>query len=133
MEFSSLPEEEKWFPHQGISLEEARLLRYLVRNIEFFNKSKVVQMSLVFNGEYIYGNGCASCENDSITFESFVYRRSNGYRIITEASEVLSKKRTFSLDDVTFLKNSLKIRSKIEKEDLVIKKIPYPEENLIRK
>lgn len=46
MEFDNIIEEEKYFPYMDISLDEAREIRYLIRNTEALKNGEVVWMSL---------------------------------------------------------------------------------------
>ena len=57
MEFDNIIEEEKYFPYMDISLDEAREIRYLVRNSEALKNGEVVWMSLKREPNYIYANG----------------------------------------------------------------------------
>ena len=46
MKFDNIYEEEKYFPYMDISLDEAREIRYLIKNTEALKNGKVVCMSL---------------------------------------------------------------------------------------
>ena len=57
MKFDNICEEEKYFPYMDISLDEAREIRYLIRNTEALKNGEVVCMSLKREPNYIYANG----------------------------------------------------------------------------
>ena len=53
MKFDNIYEEEKYFPYMDISLDEAREIRYLMRNTEALKNGEVVCMSLKRELNYI--------------------------------------------------------------------------------
>ena len=53
MKFDNIYEEEKYFPYMDISLDEAREIRYLIKNTEALKNGKVVCMSLKKEPNYI--------------------------------------------------------------------------------
>ena len=55
--FTSLAEEEKYFPYINMSLEEARFLRYLASNCWSFKDGKLLEMYLKnFESNKIFSN-----------------------------------------------------------------------------
>lgn len=132
MEFSSIYEEEKKFPCQNISYEEGRIIRYLIMEMEIFKNGQVVTMSLSKMQKYIYGNGLFwDKDGCNQAFEAYIKKRKNGYEIIVDSQEVISKKRKESLEKFIFDKDDIKVISKIVGEER-IKTIPYWEESFKR-
>lgn len=132
MEFSSIYEEENKFPCENISYEEGRIIRYLLSNTEIFKNGEIVTMSISKPEEYIQGNGLF-WDKDSCNqaFDAFIYKKNDGYEIVVDSEEIISKKRRESLEKFLFDKDNIKVISQI-KGDEVIKTIPYWEENLKR-
>ena len=77
MEFDNIIEEEKYFPYMDISLDEAREIRYLIRNTEALKNGEVVWMSLKREPNYIYANGLFYGYDCNKSFEGFIYEKSS--------------------------------------------------------
>ena len=133
MKFDNIYEEEKYFPYKDISLDEAREIRYLVRNIETLKNGEVVCMSLKREPNYIYANGLFYSADCNKSFEGFIYKRAHGYKIFTIVTEVLSHKDYYGIDEFIYQIKNIKVNSFVEKMDPVSKKISYHEEDFIRK
>lgn len=125
MEFNSEIEEEQYFPYLNMSLEEARLIRYLIINMEVFKNHEIVAMGLKNINDEIRVNGMAYKDGDNLTFNGIAKPRKTGYIVSLIIEEVLSHKDYYSIESFRFNKNSIKVRSKIERCDEVIKEIPY--------
>ena len=133
MEFDNIIEEEKYFPYMDISLDEAREIRYLIRNTEALKNGEVVCMSLKNEPNYIYANGLFYSAGCNKSFDGFIYKRAHGYKIFTIVTEVLSHKDYYGIDEFIYQIKNIKVNSFVEKMDPVSKKISYPEEDFIRK
>ena len=133
MKFDNIYEEEKYFPYMDISLDEAREIRYLIKNTEALKNGKVVCMSLKKEPNYIYANGVFYGSDCNKSFESFIYKRAHGYKVYTIVTEVLSHKDYYGIDEFIYQIKNIKVNSFVEKMDPVSKKISYPEEEFIRK
>lgn len=133
MKFGNIYEEEKYFPYMDISLDEAREIRYLIRNTEALKNGEVVCMSLKSEPNYIYANGLFYSAGCNKSFDGFIYKRAHGYKIFTIVTEVLSHKDYYGIDEFIYQIKNIKVNSFVEKMDPVSKKISYPEEDFIRK
>lgn len=133
MKFGNIYEEEKYFPYMDISLDEAREIRYLIRNTEALKNGEVVCMSLKREPNYIYANGLFYSAGCNKSFDGFIYKRAHGYKIFTIVTEVLSHKDYYGIDEFIYQIKNIKVNSFVEKMDPVSKKISYPEEDFIRK
>ena len=133
MKFDNIYEEEKYFPYMDISLDEAREIRYLIKNTEALKNGKVVCMSLKKEPNYIYANGVFYGSDCNKLFESFIYKRAHGYKVYTIVTEILSHKDYYGIDEFIYQIKNIKVNSFVEKMDPVSKKISYPEEDFIRK
>jgi hypothetical protein len=133
MKFDNIYEEEKYFPYMDISLDEAREIRYLIKNTEALKNGKVVCMSLKKEPNYIYANGVFYGSDCNKLFESFIYKRAHGYKVYTIVTEILSHKDYYGIDEFIYQIKNIKVNSFVEKMDPVSKKISYPEEEFIRK
>ncbi len=136
MNIDNIYEEEQYFPYIDITLEESRIIRYLISNIIPFKNGKIVQMSLKKLDEYIYANGLfnsdiSSKENKS--FESYIYQNTNGYMIYTIICDILSQKDYYSKDIFNFKKDDIQVINKLEKNESSSYKLNYPKEKLLRK
>lgn len=132
MEFSSIYEEENKFPCENISYEEGRIVRYLLMETEIFKNGEIVTMSLSKPKKYIYGNGLFwDKDGCNQAFEAFICEQKDGYEMVIDSQEVISKKRRESLEKFVFDKEDIKVISKIKGEEM-IKTIPYWEESLKR-
>lgn len=125
MEFTSEVEEEQYFPYLNMSLEDARLIRYLVRNMEVFKEHEIVKMSLKNVDNTIKVNGSAYKEGDNLTFDGMVMPRKTGYVIALVVEKVLAYEDYYSVESFRFNKNGIKVRSKIEEHEEIVKEIPY--------
>lgn len=133
MKFDNIYEEEKYFPYMDISLDEAREIRYLIKNTEALKNGKVVCMSLKKEPNYIYANEVFYGSDCNKLFESFIYKRAHGYKVYTIVTEILSHKDYYGIDEFIYQIKNIKVNSFVEKMDPVSKKISYPEEEFIRK
>ena len=133
MEFNNIYEEEKYFPYIGISLDEAREIRYLIKNSEALKDGEVVCMSLENTSKYAYANGLFASDDCNKSFESFIYRRAHGYKIFTIVTEVLSHKDYYDIEEFIYQIKNIKVNSHVEGMKPVSKKISYPEEDFTRK
>ena len=133
MKFNNIYEEEKYFPYIGISLDEAREIRYLIKNSEALKDGEVVCMSLENTSKYVYANGLFAGDDCNKSFESFIYRRAHGYKIYTIVTEILSHKDYYDIEEFIYQIKNIKVNSIVERMEPVSKKISYPEEDFIRK
>lgn len=130
--FANIYDEEKVFPYLNISLEEARRLRYLVRNFYAFRNGELVQMSIENIDGIIKANGMVYEKGNNKTFDSEVEYGEDKVTFYSEIEEVYGK-RFYSIDEFCFLEKDIKVSSKLEGKDEVVRKIPYDEENRILK
>ena len=133
MKFDNIYEEEKYFPYMDISLDEAREIRYLIRNTEALKNGEVVCMSLKREPNYIYANGLFYSAGCNKSFEGFIYKRAHGYKIFTIITEVLSHKDYYGIDEFIYQIKNIKVNSHVEGMKPISRKISYPEEDFIRK
>lgn len=133
MEFDNIIEEEKYFPYMDISLDEAREIRYLIRNTEALKNGEVVWMSLKREPNYIYANGLFYGYDCNKSFEGFIYERAHGYKIYTIVTDVLSHKDYYGIDEFIYQIKNIKVNSIVERMEPVSKKISYPEVGFTRK
>ena len=133
MKFGNIYEEEKYFPYMDISLDEAREIRYLIRNTEALKNGEVVCMSLKREPNYIYANGLFYSAGCNKSFEGFIYKRAHGYKIFTIVTEVLSHKDYYGIDEFIYQIKNIKVNSHVEGMKPISRKISYPEEDFIRK
>lgn len=133
MKFDNIYEEEKYFPYMNISPDEAREIRYLIKNTEALKNGEVVCMSLKKEPNYIYANGVFYGSDCNKSFESFIYKRAHGYKVYTIVTEILSHKDYYGIDEFIYQIKNIKVNSFVEKMGPVSKKISYPEEEFIRK
>ena len=132
MEFNNIIEEENFFPYIGLSLAEAREIRYLIRNMETFKNGKVIQMGLRNNEKCVYANGMYAGDVNK-TFESYIYRKDYGYKIFSVIVDVLSHRDYYSVDEFLFEPEHIKVISEIENMNKVENNIDYFEESCTRK
>lgn len=125
MEFASELEEGQYFPYFNMSLEESRLLRYLIKNMEVFKEHEIVKMSLRKEDKEIKVNGIAYKEGDNLTFDGVAKPKSSGYVVAVAIEKVLSHKDYYSIESFNLNKGSIRVHSKIEGKAEVTKKIPY--------
>lgn len=125
--FDIKAEEEQYFPYNysEISLEEARIIRYLISNALVFSNSEIVTMSLNKKDKKIIANAHVYNENANVTFDSDIYRTKTGYKMYTVITEILSHKNYYSIDTFEFLTKDIKVTSKIEGMEEVERNIDY--------
>lgn len=124
-----LLEEEMNFPYMGISLEDAREIRYLLGNVSELNSGKIIQMSSSFvsnpkgDKEYIYVNGMSS---NNKTFSGNIYLTKKGYnsylRIVNEDTQESKVVET----EFLYLAKVIQVTTKILDNIVEIKDIEYP-------
>ena len=136
-------EEEQSFPYEGISLEEARIFRYLMGNILPLKNGKIVRMYLVKTSDFSVNANGLYYEIDPVTnkelnksFNSEIDVEDDKVTIYSEVTleyEPGYKKRdVFSIDEFVMEKDSIKVKSKLERQDAVVTNIPYYEEEKAR-
>ena len=127
--FANVFEEERNFPYLNMSLEDARKLRYLVRNFYAFKDGELVQMGLKNIDGVITANGMIFEEGKSKTFDSEIEYNDDGVIFYSEIEEIYGS-RYYSIDDFRFKEKDIEVSSKIEEKEEVIRRIPYMEEGL---
>ena len=130
--FANIYEEEKSFPYIDMSLEEARKLRYLVRNFYAFKDGELIQMVLRNSDGIIRANGMVFEEGKSKTFDSLIKYKNDGVIFYSEIDEIYGN-RYYSIDDFSFGEKDIKVVSSIAKKEDIVRRIPYMEESLGRK
>lgn len=136
-------EEEQSFPYEGISLEEARIFRYLMGNILPLKNGKIVRMYLVKTSDFSVNANGLYYEIDPVTnkelnksFNSEIDVEEDKVTIYSEVTleyEPGYKKRdVFSIDEFVMEKDSITVKSKLERQDAVVTNIPYYEEEKAR-
>ena len=133
MKFNNNYEEEILFPYTGISLEESREIRYLINNMPVFSDGEVVEMRLRNMDKYIYANGSFWSSKCNKSFQSYIYKEKNGYKIDTIIEEILSHKKYNSFDEFIYENNDIEEISTIENGASSSKRISYFEEEFTRK
>ena len=127
-------EEEQYFPYIGMSLEEARVLRYLISNISSFKNGTIVNMFLKkINDEVILADGLLAEEKDGMeynkSFNSEIEVFPDAikvYSIITEEYKSKYEKREFySIDTFVMGKDDIEVLSRIENCEKEVTRIPY--------
>ena len=125
--FDNIYEEENLFPSINVSLDDARLIRYLVRNFYVFRNGELVQMTLRNTNGVINANGLVYEKNKNKTFNSEIEYTDNGMIFYTEIEEV-PRKKYYSIDEFIFREKDIEVRSKINGRN-IIRKIPYESED----
>lgn len=127
--FNSIWEEENAFPYPytEMSLEESRLIRYLVRNFYAFRNGELITMTLKNTNGIVLANGSVYEKNKNKTFNSEIEYIDNGMVFYSEIEEVPSK-RYYSIDGFIFMEKDIEVRSKINGRN-IIRKIPYESED----
>lgn len=127
--FNSIWEEENAFPYPytEMSLEESRLIRYLVRNFYAFRNGELITMTLKNTNGIVLANGSVYEKNKNKTFNSEIEYIDNGMVFYSEIEEVPSK-RYYSIDEFLFMEKDIEVRSKINGRN-IIRKIPYESED----
>ena len=127
-------EEEQYFPYMGMTLEEARVLRYLISNISSFKNGTIVNMFLKkINDEVILADGLLAEEKDGMeynkSFNSEIEVFPDAikvYSIITEEYKSKYEKREFySIDTFVMGKDDIKVISRVENSEEEVTRIPY--------
>ena len=127
--FNSIWEEENAFPYPytEMSLEESRLIRYLVRNFYAFRNGELITMTLKNTNGIVLANGSVYEKNKNKTFNSEIEYIDNGMVFYSEIEEAPSK-RYYSIDEFIFMEKDIEVRSKINGRN-IIRKIPYESED----
>ena len=116
--FDNIYEEENLFPSINVSLDDARLIRYLVRNFYVFRNGELVQMTLRNTNGVINANGLVYEKNKNKTFNSEIEYTDNGMIFYTEIEEV-PRKKYYSIDEFIFREKDIEVRSKVEGQNIV--------------
>ena len=127
--FANIYEEEKVFPYLNMSLEEARKLRYLVKNFYAFKDGELVQMILKNIDGVVTANGMIFEEGKSKTFDSEIQYKEDGVTFYSEIEEIYGD-RYYSIDEFNFQEKDIEVTSKIERKEKVVRRIPYMDECL---
>ena len=127
--FNNIYEEERLFPYLNMSLDEARRLRYLISNFYAFKDGDLIQMSLSNRNGVVTANGLVYEQGKNKAFDSRIKYVENGIDIFSEIDEIFHR-RFYSIDQFRFREKDIEIISSIEKEEPVVRRIPYPEESL---
>ena len=110
-----------------MSLEESRLIRYLVRNFYAFRNGELITMTLKNTNGIVLANGSVYEKNKNKTFNSEIEYIDNGMVFYSEIEEAPSK-RYYSIDEFIFMEKDIEVRSKINGRN-IIRKIPYESED----
>ena len=129
--FDNIYEEENLFPSINVSLDDARLIRYLVRNFYVFRNGELVQMTLRNTNGVINANGLVYEKNKNKTFNSEIEYTDNGMIFYTEIEEV-PRKKYYSIDEFVFREKDIEIKSKVDGLNIV-NKISYESERKVLK
>ena len=130
--FTSLAEEEKYFPYINMSLEEARFLRYLASNCWSFKDGKLLEMYLKNENIFIKANGIISKSDNNITFDSTI-KYVNDCIVFIFFFTVIYGKEYYEVDRFKLLDNKIAVISEIEKVGSYKRIIPYMEDSMILK
>lgn len=131
-----LLEEEQKFPYFGVSLEDSRLVRYLLSNINSLSDGKIIKMSVSYvpdskcDREYINVNGLfAGSPNKSFYGNLYFIKRKNnidGFNsYITVINEETNERKIVQTEFLYFAK-SIKVSTIIDDKIIDKKEIPYP-------
>ena len=123
---------EKDLSYEGISLENALVIKYLLSNMPIFEEGSIVRLSLKKLDNYIEVNGLLS-NIENKTFDCFIYEEENAYRVYTVIEDIFTHKDKYSIDYFTFKEKDIQVISYIEKRDALYKKISYWESLNLRK
>lgn len=127
-------EEEQNFPYIGMTLEEARVLRYLISNIKPLKDGTIVKMHLKkINDEFVVANGIVGELMDNTeynkSFNSEIEVLPDAitiYSIIVEEYKKGYEKREFySIDTFVMGKDDIKVISRVENNEETVARIPY--------
>ena len=129
--FNNIYEEENLFQSINVSLDDARLIRYLVRNFYVFRNGELVQMTLRNTNGVINANGLVYEKNKNKTFNSEIEYTDNGMIFYTEIEEV-PRKKYYSIDEFVFREKDIEIKSKVDGLNIV-NKISYESERKVLK
>ena len=127
--FANIYEEGKVFPYLNMSLEEARKLRYLVKNFYAFKDGELVQMILKNIDGVVTANGMIFEEGKSKTFDSEIQYKEDGVTFYSEIEEIYGNE-YYSIDEFNFQEKDIKVSSNIERNGKIVRRIPYREEGL---
>lgn len=125
MEFRDIYEQEKWFPFNGISMEQARELRYFFGNLDILNDGKIVQLSLNKDDDKINANGMFAGNKENICFDSIIKPIKKGYKFYNVFKFLQSEKEVYSIDVFVYQEEHIKQISCIEGSEQTVKVIPY--------
>lgn len=125
MEFRDVYEQEKLFPFNGISMEQARELKCFFNNLDTLNDGEIVQLSLNKDYDIINANGMFAGNKENICFNSLIKPIKNGYKFYNVFTFISSKKEIYSIDVFVYQEEYIKQISCIEGSERTVKVIPY--------
>ncbi len=128
--------EEQQFPYSGLSLEEAREIRYLVGNIDLLNDGEIVHMSLDFVPEsrndkaYVRVNGLFKGEHNKSFMGNFYVlehkKNRDGYSSYLKVIDEVTQEDKVIQTEFLYLPKSIVVANKIMTRTISEKEIPYP-------
>lgn len=129
-------QEEQNFPYEGITLEEARLLRYLMNNIKPLRNGTIIRMHLKRINEYtVIANGLVYEINPDTnqelnkSFDSEINISDNEINIFSDIIREYvpgdRKRNLYSIDKFIMEKDSIKVISRTQIQDKTEIRIPY--------
>lgn len=128
--------EEQQFPYSGLSLEEAREIRYLVGNIDLLSDGEIVHMSLDFIPEsrndkaYVRVNGLFKGEHNKSfmgNFYEFEHKKNrDGYSSYLKVIDEVTQEDKVIQTEFLYLPKSIVVANKIITRTISEKEIPYP-------
>ena len=129
-------EEEQNFPYEGISLEEARIFRYLMSNVKPLRNGTIIRMYLTRLNEYSVNANGLVYELDSETnkelnksFDSEINVYDDEINICSEITREYKpgykQRDLYSIDRFIMEKDNIKVISRTEKQEESVTEIPY--------
>lgn len=119
--------EEQNFPYINMSLDEARSIRYLIRNLPELDGKALVSLSLVKKENKVHLNGLIKGVKENESIDGTIFMDKYWWEIYSMFENVLTHKDYYSIDKIIFAKDCIKIESNAEDREILDKDIPYLE------
>ena len=133
---ASILSEEQNFPYEGMTLEEARMFRYLMSNVKPLKNGTIIRMYLTRTNEYsVNANGLlyeidpdTNKElNKSFNSEIDIYDNEINIfsEVVNEYEPGYKKRNLYSFDSFIMEKDDIKVISRVGKQERTVTSIPY--------
>ena len=133
---ASILSEEQNFPYEGMTLEEARMFRYLMSNVKPLKNGTIIKMYLTKTNEYsVNANGLlyeidpdTNKElNKSFNSEIDIYDNEINIfsEVVNEYEPGYKKRNLYSFDSFIMEKDDIKVISRVGKQERTVTRIPY--------